>query len=379
MRGRRSSRSAAVVLAGCVGLAVMAPGLALAAPITSAATPAECADTGGTWTAGTCEAASIPTTTTPATTTTTTTTTPTTTSGSGSADAAGAGGAADPGATGAAAGGSAPSITVPSITAPSITAPSIPGTSTTDPSGATTTTTGSQAAARTSTVTDASGAPADDQAITVAGQDLVSQLPGFGFLPGGGNLDLPDGLGLATLPANPTPKQVCGYLAGALTVPSDQVESLSTAFAQFCNALPETGTVDLDKLRDDLRHCVHPPIPHEPPHGVPASWWGYWHHQYDVDCPELTYDEANAILDADPSDPFRLDRDGDGIACEWNAHDEDEVAYVHYDGYPEGGVSTGDGSTGTGAPGVEVALAAGALAGLGVTGMVVVRRFVRQG
>src|SRR5690242_8405603 len=56
MRGRRGSRSAAVVLAGCVGLAVVAPGLALAAPI-SGVTPAECQTAGGTWTAatGTCD------------------------------------------------------------------------------------------------------------------------------------------------------------------------------------------------------------------------------------------------------------------------------------------------------------------------------------
>ncbi len=36
----------------------------------------------------------------------------------------------------------------------------------------------------------------------------------------------------------------------------------------------------------------------------------------DVDCPELTQAEAQAILDADPSDPNRLDADDDGIACE---------------------------------------------------------------
>ena len=42
MKGRRSSRSAAVVLAGCVGLAVIAPGLALAAPVAGATTEEEC-------------------------------------------------------------------------------------------------------------------------------------------------------------------------------------------------------------------------------------------------------------------------------------------------------------------------------------------------
>jgi hypothetical protein len=36
----------------------------------------------------------------------------------------------------------------------------------------------------------------------------------------------------------------------------------------------------------------------------------------DVDCPQLTFEEAQAILAADPSDPNRLDADGDGIACD---------------------------------------------------------------
>ena len=36
----------------------------------------------------------------------------------------------------------------------------------------------------------------------------------------------------------------------------------------------------------------------------------------DVDCPQLTQQEAQAIFDADPSDPNRLDADNDGIACE---------------------------------------------------------------
>jgi len=52
---------------------------------------------------------------------------------------------------------------------------------------------------------------------------------------------------------------------------------------------------------------------------------------------------------------------------------------VVYDSYPVGGVATGDGSTDSGASGVEVALAAGALGGLGVTGLTLVRRFARQG
>lgn len=39
----------------------------------------------------------------------------------------------------------------------------------------------------------------------------------------------------------------------------------------------------------------------------------------DVDCPDLSYQEAQDILAQDPSDPNRLDADNDGIACETNA------------------------------------------------------------
>ncbi len=39
----------------------------------------------------------------------------------------------------------------------------------------------------------------------------------------------------------------------------------------------------------------------------------------DVDCPQLSYEEAQDILAQDPSDPNGLDRDNDGIACETNA------------------------------------------------------------
>ncbi len=41
----------------------------------------------------------------------------------------------------------------------------------------------------------------------------------------------------------------------------------------------------------------------------------------DVDCPELSYAEAQAILAEDPSDPNGLDDDNDGEACDANAGD----------------------------------------------------------
>ncbi|MDQ3863277.1 MAG: thermonuclease family protein [Actinomycetota bacterium] len=36
----------------------------------------------------------------------------------------------------------------------------------------------------------------------------------------------------------------------------------------------------------------------------------------DLDCSDLTYRQAQAEMAADPSDPFNLDADGDGVACE---------------------------------------------------------------
>jgi hypothetical protein len=61
----------------------------------------------------------------------------------------------------------------------------------------------------------------------------------------------------------------------------------------------------------------------------------------DVDCGEVTDTEAQRILDADKSDPNRLDVDGDGIACEdeftLNPPTNDVVVT------PSGGVATGGG------------------------------------
>ena len=41
----------------------------------------------------------------------------------------------------------------------------------------------------------------------------------------------------------------------------------------------------------------------------------------DVDCDEVSYARAQEILAQDPSDPYDLDRDGDGEACDSNAGD----------------------------------------------------------
>jgi len=41
----------------------------------------------------------------------------------------------------------------------------------------------------------------------------------------------------------------------------------------------------------------------------------------DINCPGLSFEEAQAILAQDPNDPNGLDRDNDGVACENNASD----------------------------------------------------------
>ncbi len=47
----------------------------------------------------------------------------------------------------------------------------------------------------------------------------------------------------------------------------------------------------------------------------------------DASSPEAAQAEAQAILDADPSDPNGLDADGDGVACEFEASSTGEVSF----------------------------------------------------
>jgi len=59
----------------------------------------------------------------------------------------------------------------------------------------------------------------------------------------------------------------------------------------------------------------------------------------DVDCDEVSDEEAQRILDADRNDPNDLDSDDDGVACEEDVivGNDDEVVI------PSGGVNTGGG------------------------------------
>ncbi len=81
----------------------------------------------------------------------------------------------------------------------------------------------------------------------------------------------------------------------------------------------------------------------------------------DRDCADFaTQQEAQAAFDADPSDPERLDADGDGVACE-SVFDADEQDDQQVAAYPVGGVDTGgSGDAGHSAVGL---LTAGLLSG----------------
>lgn len=367
MRGRKSSRGAAVVLAGCVGLAVMAPGLAVAA--TDPTTDLECValyGTGSVLDAGTgCTTPEPETSTMPS----PSAGVPDTGTGSGTATAT-----ED---TGTPANGSSPVPHTPSASTANDPSP-LGGGSTSEQAERVT---GAQATEDGETLVRAA-----TNAITLPGGVTIPDT----FVPGQGNLPLT--LPFAVPTTVPTggftsPRQQCGFLASGLTVPVDQAAALGAAFSQFCGALPDsfTGLDPTDLVQDllDIINGLIPSlpgnggtIPTSPPSNVPAYYAGYWTHQYDVDCPELTGDEADALLAMDPSDPFNLDGDNDGVPCE----DNPRSGSARYVGYPVGGVSTGDGSTGTtDASPAALALAGAGVGGLALAGFTLVRRFGREG
>ena len=385
MKGRRSSRSAAVVLAGCVGLAVMAPGLALAAPVAGATTEADCEALGYTWADGVCDDGV---TAQPDATLDGTGTGPTSTETNDESD----------GSDDSTGGGSTAVLPETPET------PALPND--VDSEQAQQQNSGQpQEQESEQPQQHDSGGPQENNseqppAATTeqeapATEDVEDALPDLQeqiaiVLPGTGALPLPDLPDLIPQPVDgkfTNVNDACLNAISQLRFPegTEGLDVLSTQLQGFCAGLGTTDVdVCLDHLRELLKHLCPTVIEHHTTINivnthVSNEWWGaYWHHRYDVDCDELTYDEANAILDWDRSDPFRLDRDDDGEACEANAHGDD-VETVVYDSYPVGGVATGDGSTDSGASGVEVALAAGALGGLGVTGLALVRRFARQG
>lgn len=82
-----------------------------------------------------------------------------------------------------------------------------------------------------------------------------------------------------------------------------------------------------------------PPVPTMPPVPEPSA-------QADRDCPDFSSRAAaQAVLDADPSDPERLDADNDGMACEALSAAEALSAVgdtrLQVNVHPVGGVATG--------------------------------------
>jgi hypothetical protein len=104
------------------------------------------------------------------------------------------------------------------------------------------------------------------------------------------------------------------------------LHTLSKQLQGFCKQLEPTTVID---LVDQLRELIHGLIPSlrgnagaintSPPPGLPAGYDGYWTEQHDVDCADLTYEEAQTMLASDRSDPSGLDADRDGVACEDDA------------------------------------------------------------
>nr|WP_246326563.1 excalibur calcium-binding domain-containing protein [Actinomycetospora corticicola] len=201
----------------------------------------------------------------------------------------------------------------------------------------------------------------------LTGLDLASGLPiadALKDLPTG-NLDLGD----LTIPDFPSsgsfssPRDACLFLASKVTVDDGQAGAIGQQFASFCGALPgsfdpSTGYGSLPDLVAALDELCH---------GLENTHhYGYHLHdgygRDDINCDEVTGDQAQAIYEADRSDPNNLDGDNDGIACEDNPRDYETVT-ADYDGYPQGGVATGDSAPGL-APGT-----AAALAGLGVASL----------
>ncbi|MFC5065257.1 hypothetical protein [Actinomycetospora atypica] len=171
-----------------------------------------------------------------------------------------------------------------------------------------------------------------------------------------GNLNLGN-LPIPALPSSgsfTSPRDACLFLASRVKVGADAIDAISGQFASFCGALP--GSFGSSSTYPDLPSLAH--ALDRLCHGLEYTHHG--HHadgRDDVDCPEVSYERAQQILAEDSSDPNNLDGDNDGEACEDNPRDYDTVT-ADYEGYPQGGVATGDS-----APGVEPG-AAGALAGL---------------
>jgi micrococcal nuclease len=87
-------------------------------------------------------------------------------------------------------------------------------------------------------------------------------------------------------------------------------EAKRCELANHGNGIGEGSPGCNTKLRPPRKHDPEPEHEHAPAASSGASAGP------DLDCPDLTYRQAQAEMAADPSDPFHLDQDGDGVACE---------------------------------------------------------------
>ncbi|MCD2193877.1 excalibur calcium-binding domain-containing protein [Actinomycetospora endophytica] len=232
--------------------------------------------------------------------------------------------------------------------------------------------------------TPAVATPPTDTLASVS--DAASTLAGT-TVPGGTITDvlknLPTGnlTGLGTIPTLPDTGQfdnaqdACLYLASKVNAPAGSEASLGDQFKSFCGGLPSTSTASLTDLITALTNLLKslqstPTSSSGNTSTTPIyTSWGYLPASFwDLDCSDLTYDEAQWVLKADKSDPNHLDGDHDGIACERNYRDYHEVC-DDYHGYPVGAVATGDSASpvtpalGMALGGLALATVAGATAG----------------
>ena len=336
MVGRRGIRAAALLMAGLVGAALVAPGLA-SAQETSTTPPPACAD-GGALVPGSifCTTGSPA----PSTTIPIETASPGSTATSDpAAPVAPVPGLDLPGSTTGSTG--SPSSASPASDAPAATTDGAPEVAA-SPQATTATVRRLQA-----TVTKAeSSAGASDAAAAAANPLAILSPTQVSDLLSGGTL--------GTTPSTTNPRAACAFFGNQLTS-SDQT-GLSAQFAAFCASLPTsfgtdglTGLTDLLGALTDLLGALPQGLPNMT--GTVSSNMGTPYVAPEFmpylsgtgsniyNCGDLDQATAQAIYAADPSDPNRLDGNNNGVACEnGGTHN------VSYSGYPQGGVATGDSS-----------------------------------
>ena len=98
----------------------------------------------------------------------------------------------------------------------------------------------------------------------------------------------------------------------------------------------------------------------------------------DRDCDDFaTQQEAQAAFDNSSGDPYRLDEDNDGRACEWLPSGSDTTVSGQVRYVPQGGLDTGDGTMAEGT-GSEVLVTGGMILAGGLAVAALRRRAARR-